>query len=597
MPSRIGKFGRLSLNGVHLVSRWGCIVLACPLLAHGIRLSAAPPLACTQAAGPIRATSAVLDGMAVPNGEPTRAWFEWGVRGHYDWATQPIDLGSGSQVVVVTALTEGLVKNEVYQQRLVVSNASAVVRGAPTLFTTGGRALTLDLLPGYPGPDPYPYIWTTRSFNVVAIGLSGSSGLGLLSDGTLVNLFLNMALGPTNVSAFAAGYYHTVQLYPDGTVATTGDNMFGQTNVPLGLKNVVAVAAGYSHSLALISDGTVVAWGDNALGETSLPSGLQNIVAVACGDHFSSALRADGTVVAWGNNDRGQTNVPAGLTNVVAIASGQSHTVALRADGTAAAWGDNTRGQTNVPASLSDFVAVSAGDGCSLALRFDGMVTGWGQTSCHGWSFVGWPREAAAIAGGGCLAMMLCSNRPPVAYDQQWSGPPEIDQIIQLSGWDEDNDQLSFRISSLPERGTLYQYSSGTRGALISAPGTPITDYLHRVVFAPDSAALSTPYASFTFVINDGEADSLPGPITVNVLIPDPPRFDLTGCRPLSIQQTPMFQLLFTGTSNATYQVWASENLLDWNLLGNATSLGEGHFTFLDYPTPCEKRFYRAKSP
>jgi hypothetical protein len=565
-------------------------------LHYGAAVAAGPPRACTQPAAPVRAASAVLNGMAVPNGQPAQAWFEWGVRGRYDQVTQPIDLGSGNQVVHVTAAVEGLVKGEVYQQRLVVSNASALVKGAATIFTTGRRALTLGFMPGYPGTNAY--VWTAGNFDVVAIGASGTWGLGLLNDGTLVPLTqVPGTVGPTNVSAFAGGYYHTLQLYPDGTVTASGENMFGQTNVPPGLSNVVAVAAGYNHSLALRSDGTVVGWGDNSFGETSLASGLENIVAVACGDHFSSALRADGTVVAWGNNDRGQTNVPAGLTNVVAISSVQSYTLALRADGTVAAWGDNTRGQTNVPPGLSNIVAVSAGDGCSLGLMPDGKVTGWGKTACQGLSFIGWPREAAAVAGGGCFTIMLCSNQPPVAYDQQWSGPPGADQVIQLSGWDVDNDQLSFRIGSLPSRGTLYQYSNGTRGPPISAPDTPVTDFLQRVVFAPDSTEFSTPYANFTFVINDGEADSRPGPVIVNVLIPDPPRFDLGRCGPLLIQQTPMFQLFFTGTSNATYQVWASEDLVVWKLRGNATSRGGGEFTFLDYPAPLEQRFYRASSP
>ena len=67
--------------------------------------------------------------------------------------------------------------------------------------------------------------------------------------------------GLTNVSAVAAGGYHSLALKPDGTVAVWGGNTYGQTNVPGGLSNVVGLAAGRYHSLALKGDGTVVAGG------------------------------------------------------------------------------------------------------------------------------------------------------------------------------------------------------------------------------------------------------------------------------------------------------------------------------------------------
>jgi hypothetical protein len=144
------------------------------------------------------------------------------------------------------------------------------------------------------------------------------------------------------------------------------------------LSNVVAVVTGFFHSLALRSDGTVAAWGTStnindigtgdSYGQAVVPTGLSNVVAVAGGGWHSVALRSDGSVKAWGRDDYGQAETPAGLSNVVAVAAGAAHNTALRADGTVAAWGFNTYGQTNVPAGLSNVVQVAAGSVNSLAL-------------------------------------------------------------------------------------------------------------------------------------------------------------------------------------------------------------------------------------
>jgi hypothetical protein len=571
------------------------IISAFLILAASAALANSQPQACTQPAAAVHGTDATLHGMAVPKDGPTQAWFEWGHRGTYDQTTPPLSIGPGNQVVHVSSHIEGLIKGGVYQQRLVVSNSNLVVRGATMIFTTGRRAVTWGPLGGLPYTDEM----VTRSFDVVAVA-SGGLGFGLQNDGTIIYLSQTpIPWGPTNVSAFAAGQAHLVELHPDGTVTASGDNTYGQTNVPPGLTSIVAVAAGSSHSLALKDDGTVVGWGLDLAGETTSPPDLSNVVALACGAYFSSALRADGTVISWGLNTLGQTNMPAGLTNVVAISCGATHTVALKEDGTVLSWGSNAIGQTNVPPTLSNVVAVSAGGNCCLALMSNAYVSGWGKTNCGGFNIIGSFRDAAAIAAGDCRTLTLCSNEPPVAYPQEGSSPPGSDQVVQLSGWDQDNDELSFRIASLPGRGTLFQCVNGARGGLIST-AEPVTDFLHRVVFAPGSPDLSTPYTTFSFVVNDGETDSPPGTVTVNVLIPDPPRFDLADCHMIwttnGTVAAAIFNLRFTGTSNATYRVWASTNLLDWNLLGNAISLGGGDFIFIDYPV-IEKRFYRAAAP
>ncbi len=161
--------------------------------------------------------------------------------------------------------------------------------------------------------------------------------------------------------AIAIGFYHTVALKSDGTVAAWGYDYYGQTDVPAGLTGVTAVSAGAYHSVVLKNDGTVVAWGQNLYGQISVPPYLSGVTAIAAGAYHTVALKSDGTVVAWGYNDQGQSNVPVGLTDVIAIAAAGYHTLALKSDGTVVAWGYNANGESTVPAGLTGVAGIAAG--------------------------------------------------------------------------------------------------------------------------------------------------------------------------------------------------------------------------------------------
>ena len=168
------------------------------------------------------------------------------------------------------------------------------------------------------------------------------------------------ALYGKTVVTLAAGYAHSLALCSDGTVAAWGFNGNGQLGssapisqgVPVAVntasgvsalygKTVTAIAAGWWHSLALCSDGTVAAWGYNVEGELgdNAASGYRSLVPVA-------------------------VNTGAGLSalygkTVVSIAAGYEHSLALCSEGTVAAWGYNNAGQLGDNTTANRFVPVA----------------------------------------------------------------------------------------------------------------------------------------------------------------------------------------------------------------------------------------------
>jgi alpha-tubulin suppressor-like RCC1 family protein len=227
----------------------------------------------------------------------------------------------------------------------------------------------------------------TMSFTQPEIAIGFYHTVALKSDGTVAIWgydYYGQATVPdglTGVTAVSAGAYHTVVLKSDGTVAAWGWNNYGQTTVPNGLTGVTAIAAGAYHTVALKSDGTVVAWGSNEQGQTNLPAGLTGVVAISAAGYHTLALKNDGTVVAWGYNANGESTVPAGLAGVAAIAAGGYHSVAQKTDGTIVTWGRNVEGQCTVPSGLIDVVAIAAGTNHTAVLKSDGTVVSWGDNS------------------------------------------------------------------------------------------------------------------------------------------------------------------------------------------------------------------------
>ena len=137
----------------------------------------------------------------------------------------------------------------------------------------------------------------------------------------------------------------------------------GGWNIPVmaAEPTIVQIAAGDWHSLALFSDGSLFAWGANSTGQLGDGTNMikyspvkigTGFTAIAVGNNHSLALKGN-ILFAWGDNSYGQlgdgTNInrnsPVQIgTGYSAIAAGYNHSLALKGN-TLYAWGDNGYGQ------------------------------------------------------------------------------------------------------------------------------------------------------------------------------------------------------------------------------------------------------------
>ena len=178
--------------------------------------------------------------------------------------------------------------------------------------------------------------------------------------------------------AIAAGNYHSVHLYPNGTVFAVGSNKpseYDNKGTRLDVSewtDIIAISAA-SHTVGLKSDGTVVACGVNRYGQCDL-SGWTDIVAISTGDDHTVGLRSDGTVIAKGNNESGQCDV-SHWKNIIDVAACKETTFGLRADGTIVAAGKKNYGYT-----WRNIVSICGGTYDLVGLRNDGTVVATGSS-------------------------------------------------------------------------------------------------------------------------------------------------------------------------------------------------------------------------
>jgi alpha-tubulin suppressor-like RCC1 family protein len=526
----------------------------------------------------------------------------------------------------------------------VVPPAAAVVFQPASQSALPGGMATFSVLAA--GIEPLSYQWrqngvaidgaTNSSLALTAVGAANLGGYDVVVVNPLGSITSSVArltiaqvvawgdntYGQTNVPpalsnvvALAAGYYHTLALKNDGTVAAWGastNNLlpildYGQSHVPEGLSNVVTVSAGTYHSLALRSDGTVAAWGYDADGQTNVPAGLGKAVALQAGYFHNLAVRADGTVAAWGNNDHGQTNVPVGLSNVMAVAGGAYHSLALTRNGTVVAWGYNDAGQSSVPAGLSNVVAIAAGGCHNLALKNDGTMVAWG------WSVL-----------GQCAVPPGLTNVVSIAAGYEHSMAVDRDGLVYA--WGENN--YGQAVVPVGLANAVVAGAGGGYSAALLNDGCPflVTQPTNRTLFTGQAATLEasawgSPALHYQWQQNGA---NLPGATDAVLIIPDAQRANagsyrivvtndygsvMSSSATLSVIAAAILlddggfglrsnQFCFTARSapSQAVAVETSTNLVDWATLqtGQTTDAGLFFFTDPDWAT-VPHRFYRVR--
>jgi hypothetical protein len=562
-----------------------CVLLIFLELVFACRTYSQAPYSQTQSAGPVGRTNAVLNGMTVPRGSATVAWFEYGLDMSYGASTPALDASNGQQVIRISSPIYDLSASTVYHFRLVASNSFGVSVGADAILVTGTKTATYaDPVRGYADVPP-------GLTNLVKIACGHGHCLGITTEGNVVGWFgvisayypavgqTTIPLGLTNVVAVAAGFSHSLALLPDGTVAIWGKYINAQQPVfvPTNLTNVIAIAGGDSHCLALKRDGSIVGWGDNSYGQITIPAAATNIVAISAGSTHSIALRADGKVLGWGSSFSISAIPPANLTNVVAIASETWHNLALQRNGVVVAWGDSSGGKTTVPASATNIVAIAAGFTYSLSVKSNSTLSAWGAPGFVT-NLPSMATNVIAIAGGDYHATILTpQNLPPLSFSIVSAGLWNADLLLTLFGKDPNGDLLTSQVSTLPGRGTLYQFNGTGRGSPITNVNTIVTDPSNRVIFAPDIDSIGAPYTTFTYITSDGEFSSPPSTFTINVV--PPPVLHADG---FGTNSNGAFSLSFDGLIGVGYVVRASTDFSNWTSVGRATESPPGHFAFND---------------
>jgi len=178
---------------------------------------------------------------------------------------------------------------------------------------------------------------------------------------------------------------------------------------------------------------------------------------------------------------------------------------------------------------------------------------------------------------------------PPIAFSSHGTCLMNNDLVLSLSGWDPNGDALNFRNTSLPEKGSLYQFSGNGRGDPISGTNTIITDPLDRVIFAPEPGSFGVPDASVSYVSDNGQYASPPALLTMNVIAAT-----VVQAAGFVSGTGSGFVLNFAGISNVNYRVFGSTDLVNWSIIGAPSQTSPGQFRFLDPSTIYfPQRFYR----
>ncbi len=430
------------------------------------------------------------------------------------------------------------------------------------------------------------------------------------------------------VVSLSSNVNHTLALCADGTVVSWGFNFAGElgdgttTNrfTPVGVttagtvlsgRTVVALAAGEHHSLALCSDGTLASWGQNSSGQL--------------GDGSTSDHALAAAVVGSGSALAGRT--------VVAIAAGTSHSVALCSDGTLVAWGKNVNGELGDGTTTQRTLAVSVGS-ASLAVGERFIRVAGGSFAEHNVALVasGSP-EIAVFEGNGtggaerqsnagtfAFASTLVGNSSALqTFTVQNAGTTTLTGLAVTKAGAQPGDFTAGAVgaaSLAPGATTTFSVTfsptaSGARSALLQiasndADENPFLVNVTGTGITPQEAWRQTYFGSPANAGNgsdsaDPDLDGLPNLVEYALGL-DPMAASTTGLPTVTTTGTDWVYTYTrpTATTELTYTVEISTNLVDWTLVPTVhefvTSSGGVETWHALYPLNAAARiFFRLK--
>ena len=133
------------------------------------------------------------------------------------------------------------------------------------------------------------------------------------------------------------------------------------------------------------------------------------------------------------------------------------------------------------------------------------------------------PLVSAAYPASGTVVAAPLVNNPPTAADGTVTTNEDTEHTFAAANFsysDTDNDPLvSVKITGLPAAGKGTLSLNGTAIASTALPQTVTATELtaNKLKYSPPANANGTAYASFTFKVNDGTADSAEYTMTINV--------------------------------------------------------------------------------
>jgi hypothetical protein len=440
--------------------------------------------------------------------------------------------------------------------------------------------------------------------------VSGSASLTTtaVSNSPVGSYPITAALGTLSATnytfAFANGTL-TVQASPLEVVADNQIREYGMTNPPLT----------YHFSGFLNGDSTNVLTGTPALSTSADNSSPAGVYAI---DISTGTLAATNYTLVYSN---GELTVTAALvtgTNesyyVIGDNAVQLDPLGTEADGGSLSYGG---------ATLSVAVVTNATAGDELSVASQG--SGAGEIGVQGSTITYGGTNIAAFTGNGSnlLSFTLTTNANPVS----------ISALIDQLAFETTVTNTSFRVAQLtltyPSNVVTAQitvsvdrlpvapeiYITATEGesftlpfsqiltndsdpdgdtltitavSSVSAEGGLLTNNSTSLTYNPPAGQLASD--RFAYIVNDGRGGETVGLITVNFAAAN--KLSIGGT---SVTHTGAF-LTFAGTPNASYNIQASTDLINWATIATVVATPEGIVQYLDTDsTTMPHRFYRAQ--